>query len=283
MSGQKEEILAAETRRKKAEIYSSLGCEEVEEIIDAFNSNVFKDEEFVKFCIETEYPDPFGYFKSVVYEATTRNARFLIEEKYNISKLLDECKKITKERIEQELKTISINLCDDFFDSINAIHNLCFEPKNESARNYKKSVEKLIQKFYNIKYADINKLFDSCESMHYIFDESEFNREWYEYFKSIMFIPDRTNFLNMLYNTEYNEEQAKKFIGTDEKIKEYVDKAFEFDKRYHSFWEDYYFGCRDTLKNYMNSWPESDENYMKFLFEIVIANLNEKCVLTDEK
>lgn len=257
-----------------------MGCKKEEDIVKWYDYKIFYDKEFIDFCLETEYPDPFGYLKSLIYDATTRHSRLLIDEKCNISDFLDEIKKLTKNNIENKLESISLSLWEDIFDPIFEIRNLGFEPKNKSAINYKKSVDQLIKKLYDIRYEPINELLNACHSISNIKCKNDLNREFYQLFKNIMFVPDKTNFVNLIYNTEYNDDEAKEFLETDEKTKAYVDAAFQLDKKYNSFWEEYYFTSRNALESYSKSWPESNDDYMKYLFEIVIKKLNEICVLT---
>jgi hypothetical protein len=282
MAKKREEILSSEIDPEKSKVYSSLGCKVEEDIVKWFDRKIFRNEEFINYCLETEYHDPLGYLKSLINTFTTQYSKWLIDENYNICAFLDECKEATKKYIENQLESISLNLWEDIFEPIFAIRNLGFEPQNKSAVNYKKLVDQLIKKLYDIRYVNIKEFFNSCRSIYNTKSKSDLNKEFYQLFKDIMFVPDKTNFINLIYDKEYNDDEAKEFLENNQEIKEYVDAAFQLDKRYNSFWKEYYFDSRNTLKLYAKSWPESNEDYMKYLFEISIKKLNEICVLKGE-
>lgn len=278
MAKMREEIINSETHRNKAKFYYGLGCKEIEDIINSFDNMVFRDKEFIDFCLKSEYHDPFGYFKGTVNEAYLK----VIYGEDDIFSLLETCKQVTKERIQEQLGLMSSGL-EDVFESINAINDFVFEPKNKRAKHHKELVDNLIKKLHDIKYADINRLLNLRNSICVQTNEIILNMDFYEYFRNIMFVPDKTNFLNMLCNKTYDDNDAKSFMETHKEIKDYVEYAVKLDAKYHSFWEEYYLTNADILKSYVNSWTDSNEDYMKYLFEIVIRDLNKKCVLTGEK
>ena len=54
-------------------------------------------------------------------------------------------------------------------------------------------------------------------------------------------------------------------------------------KKNHGFWEKYYFDSREFSKSYAKSWPENEDDYTKYLFELVIEDLNNICVYKNKK
>lgn len=225
----------------------NLKYRQILELERCFKEEIFYDKHFMKYCIDSDYPDPLF----ILYYVILSYSEFYchIRKKDLLEDYVDSEKLNRNHILNEEV----IFLTNDI-QNVGQFLSFCKKKVKEYINSVIELQEDIINGSEDKKY--LNSKFNHPDA-----NNSELERKY---------VVDILGYNS--HSTVVEKEEYKELFKN--RIYEHINKLNDHhDITAFNFWEQYYFGDRELLKEYANSSDEEDD-YMRFLFNQVIEILS---------